>query len=260
MHNIIKALNYQIKRDNFLIYAILAGLASIAISFTFDSGIFSRYTGSYFFGYCGGNFFGAVSFISILLSTRICGWDYADKTLNYEILSGHSRNEVYWSRVIVCLGWSMAVCVGVMLVPFIVCIAFNGWGVSMDFGGAVIRFLMLLFPTFRTICETMLFTFITKSCFTGMALSFIYVENTSVTTSMIEVFSTYEFSWEFPFTMFMDLTYMNSKMDYIDGKDVEVFITAMEPSLVTSTVLSSLGFGIGCILLGYIIFKKSDMR
>lgn len=260
MHNIIKALNYQTRRDNFLIYAILAGLAAIAISFTFEGDIFDRYTGSYFFGYYGGNFFGSVSFISILLSTRICGWDYADKTLNYEILSGHSRNEVYWSRIIVCLGWSMAVCVGVMLVPFIVCIAFNGWGVSMDFGGAVLRFLMILFPTFRLICETMFFTFITRSCFVSMALSFIYIETTSIVTSMIEVFGNYEFSWEFPFTMFMELTYMNSKMGYIDGKDVEVFITAMEPSLVISTILSSLGFGIGFILLGYLIFKKSDMR
>lgn len=259
MHNIIKSLNYQTKRDNFLYYAIFAAAATACMAFAFETN-FSKYTGGYYFGYLGGNFYMVVSFIAILLSTRICGWDYSDKTLNYEILAGHTRNDVYWSRVIVCLAWSMALSVAAMLLPIVICTIVNGWGNEMDFGGGVLRFLMLLFPTFRIICEAMMFTFLTKSCFIGMALSFIYMETSSMIVSMLEGFDVCDLSWQLSTSIFFDLTYFNSKMGYIDGKDIEVFITEMEPSLVISSVVGSLGFGIAFIILGYFVFKKSDMR
>lgn len=264
MHNIIKALNYQTRRDNFLYYAILAGLGVISVSIVMylETGKFENLTGGYAAAMIGGD--GNCSFAavlsSLLLATRICGWDYADKTMNYEILSGHSRRDVYWSRVISCLCWCMITTMLVCTLPVAVLTLINGWGEQMPLKGCLLRYVLLIFPVFRTICEYMLITFLTKSCYAGMVAGFIFTELTSVLGMILTEEKILECTWHSSFTNITELFTFNMEMGYIDGKDVEVFLTDLDPSLAAGTIIASLVTGIACILIGYLVFRKSDVN
>lgn len=264
MHNIIKALNYQTRRDNFLIYAILAGLGGIALSLMMylQTGNFESLTGGYAAACIGSGdgYSFAVFFSTLLLATRICGWDYADKTMNYEILAGHSRRDVYWSRVITCLSWCMITTMLICILPIAVLTLINGWGEQMPLKGCLLRYVLLIFPVFRTICEYMLITFLTRSCYTGMVTGFLFTELTSVLVMILTNEKILSCTWHLGSTNISELFYFNMEMGYMDGKDVEVFLTDLEPSFIAGTITASLAVGISCILLGYLLFRKSDVN
>ncbi|MBP1549570.1 MAG: hypothetical protein J6A05_06155, partial [Oscillospiraceae bacterium] len=103
MRNIIKALNYQTRTDNVTYYSILLGIfLTIFGMLDFDM------TGSEYVALNGESISLLPVFLILMLGVRILGWDYADKTMNYEILSGHHRREVYFARVIVAHIWCIA--------------------------------------------------------------------------------------------------------------------------------------------------------
>ena len=96
MWNLLKALNYQTKRDNVTIYAVIIGLLMSAMMFI-DVDI-AETDGGQFAAVSGEVLPMALAYMMIILITRICGWDQTDKTINYEILSGHSRASVYFQE------------------------------------------------------------------------------------------------------------------------------------------------------------------
>lgn len=107
MRNIIKALNYQTKTDNVTYYSLFVVLFLAVISFI-DADL-SELTGSMYIAAMGESYFALLPvFVILMLGVRILGWDYGDKTMNYEILSGHHRREVYFARVIVSHIWCIA--------------------------------------------------------------------------------------------------------------------------------------------------------
>ena len=55
------------------------------------------------------------------------------------------------------------------------------------------------------------------------------------------------------------INFEKSSFAYINGEDVIVYETAVEPSFLIGTVIVSLIVGIVCLLVGYLYFKKSDM-
>lgn len=263
MHNIIKALNYQTRRDNFLIYSILAGVYVIAVSLI-------DYYGHKFDMLNGGTVVAltgvqmcismSVTFTVLLLGTRICGWDYSDKTMNYEILSGHTRKEVYWSRVIVCITWCTCVSLAIIIFPVILFTIINGWGDNMDFGGAALRYLLLIFPIFRIICEFALITFLTGSCYKGMVLGFILSETGMSIYILAEELADFNCGYLLSMSNIDALFAFNAKLGYVNGEDIEVFETALEPSLAIGTIIVSLTVGAACLLIGWLVFKKRDVN
>lgn len=263
MHNIIKALNYQTRRDNFLIYSILAGLYMIVISlidyFNYN---FDKLNGGTVVAVTGTQMCISMSviFTVLLLGTRICGWDYADKTMNYEILAGHSRKHVYWSRVIVCIIWCTCVSLAIVILPVIVFTIINGWGDNMSFGGAAVRYLLLIFPMFRIICEFALITFLTGSCYKGMVLGFILSETGMMIYVLAEELADFKCRYLLSMSNIDALFAFNAKFGYVNGMDIEVYETAVKPSLAVGTIIISLAVGAGCLLIGWLVFKKRDVN
>ena len=259
MNNIMKALNYQARRDNFTIYVILACVVVIGIFFfTSDIGKLNGSTATVNYG----------EYVSLVLmivplgiTTRICGWDYADKTMNYEILSGHKRKDIYWSRFFVSMGWVTVIAYIAMVIPPVVFTVINGWGDNADLRNIIIRYVLVIFPLFRMVCELTLFTFILKNGYFSLLIGFILMEVISCISMFLDELEGIKTSFWITFSNLSGLvTFSNYSLGYVNGEDIYVYESVLEPSFIVGTIVVSLLVGIACLFGGYFYFKKCDIN
>lgn len=263
MQNIIKSLQYQTKRDNVTYYAFLALILCYVMVFSDLNGALNL-TGSEYFVNSQALFCLPVTVFILIITTRICGWDYVDKTMNYEILIGHNRKEVFFSRIWVSFLWAMPVAVLSFILPPLLLSLINGWGIYMDMGDMILRCGLAVFTIFRMYCECVLLTFLTKNCYLGLIASFLFLEMGSTIPMALEEIGGIKvgnFVTVFSMANFMKLvTPAKYGWEYINGKDEMVFDMTVDPSFAAATIIVSLVAGIGCILISYLYFKKSDMK
>ena len=262
MQNIIKALNYQTRRDNFTVYAALAACWGFFIMLIeMPQMDLSEITGSVFVINTCEMFAATLTFGIIILACRICGWDYGDKTINYEIMSGHNRAQVYWGRVLVALAWCMGMVLIVMLLPLTIVSLINGWGVNIDFWGYMGRLAFMLLPILRMICECIFLTFVVRNGFVGMIVSYMLIMGSTIVHMIVDTYAKINIYWAFSLTNMMEIAVLgNSYLGFVDGEDVTIYETAMEPSVIIYTLLASLIAIAACLLGGYAIFRKRDLH
>lgn len=197
----------------------------------------------------------------IVLTARIMGWDYTDKTLNYELLAGHSRGAVYWSRVCVSLVQVMAGCAIFLFLPLLVFGIINGWGHSADMGNIMLRYGLSFLPLLRLMGECVLLTVLLKNCYMAMIIGYILYYSGMLVMLVLEPFVDIKWMVQLCSVNLTKLLYMDkSRFQYINGEDVLVYQTSLEPGLLVGTIGVSLIVGIACLVLGYLYFKKSDMN
>ncbi|MBE5866324.1 MAG: hypothetical protein E7292_08975 [Lachnospiraceae bacterium] len=262
MWNLIKAQKYQLKRDNGIVYIYLIAVAMVVFTIVdiLDSYSMKELSGSYM-GLCMGEIdFVVLGILVVLLTARISGWDYTDKTINYELMSGHSRSAVYWSRVMVSMIYYMVSCILIIAIPLLIFSALNGWGIRADMGGMLLRYGLALFPLFRLMCECILLTVLMRNCYLVMVIGFTVYQFSWVFATMAELFIEFEFTTQLASMNVLRLICLEkSHFEYINGEDVIVYKTSMEPDFLVGTIVVSLAVGIGCLLAGYLYFKKCDM-
>lgn len=267
MKNLIKALNYQIRRDNVTYYAYISGIAVLILLFVTDvSGNSFNLTGSeYFFSPMTEAGSISILFFFSILVTRICGWDYSDKTINYQIFAGHSRNSVFWSRIrasfFTCV--PSAVLIFFILPPVILSLK-NGWGISMNIDGVLLRCFICLFIILRIYSECVFFTFITKSCYTGLITSFLYLFIGEIVFSLLSGDSHEKTSMISVCSSLLNYTEVMNFYDYdfqyIDGVDEIVADSAIEPSYALVTIMASLLVSAASVLFSWNNFRRADMK
>ncbi len=259
MWNIMKAQNYQTKGDNLVILVLLAGflLPTGAVLIDFDV---SELSGSLFMAQLGSVLPSFLGMVLVILVSRICGWDAGDKTINYEILAGHSRAEVYFGRVIMSVIWGLGSGIAMLVLPVLGITLINGWGDSMNPGNAAVHCVLFLFPMLRLICEFAMLTFLMRDCYKAMLVGWVFFA-VSVIGIMV-----YEELMDRVLTLQLVITNMrqvigfdNYKLEYIEGEDIPVYMTGMDAPLVIGTILVSLLVGGACLAIGYAVFKKQDM-
>ena len=262
MWNLIKAQNYQIKGDNIILYALIymlfmpTGLTLVNAGFQID-----RFSGGMLMAQMGAMFATELVMVLIIMVTRICGWDMNDKTINYEIMAGHSRGKIYFARVTVSMMWSLVCAVCTLLIPLGVFTLINGWGQNMNVSDLVIRAVLMLFVLFRLMGEVVLLTFLAGKGNTAVVAGFalfgasafgqmLYQEFTGKTITLLTAYANLNYLFDFS----------NYKLEYIGGEDIPVFLTEISTSTVVSTILVSLLVGIECLEIGYRVFRKKDMN
>lgn len=262
MWNIMKAQNYQTRRDNLTVYVFLTSLLLplVLIMLQSESDI-SALTGSIVMAYYGEWLFFIIGVVTLLMTARICGWDQADKTMNYEVLSGHDRGEVFFGRVIVSLLWSGTISMVVAIFPVLVWTMINGWGISMKLSDIVLRYLLLFFPVFRLICEFALLTFLLKNCYKAMLIGWVVYDFALLGCLIYEELTDKAVTVQFAG---MNISYLmsgfNAKFEYINGEDVSIYATAVKPAMAVETIAVSLLVGGLCLLVGYLVFRKQDIH
>ena len=255
MRNIIKALNYQTRTDNVTYYSIL-----LAVFLTIFGMLDFDMTGSEYVALNGESISLLPVFLILMLGVRILGWDYADKTMNYEILSGHHRREVYFARVIVAHIWCIVFCVGFMLIPVLVFTLINGWGETMDFGGMALRFALAIFPMIRIVCQYVLLVFLVKSAYIAWAAGYLLSMFAMFIPMLFEELMQIKFTYQFANTNLTKLFTFNQSIGYVNGEDVTICHTELDPSMIIGTIGVSIAVSVICLAIGYAIFRKSDVN
>ena len=262
MWNLIKAQNYQIKGDNIILYALIymlfmpTGLTLVNAGFQID-----RFSGGMLMAQMGAMFATELVMVLIIMVTRICGWDMNDKSINYEIMAGHSRGKIYFARGIVSLTWSMVCSVVTLVVPVAVFSLINGWGQNMSVKDVVIHVVLMFFVVFRLVGEVVLLTFLAGKGNTAVVAGFalfgasafgqmLYQEFTGKTITLLTAYANLNYLFDFS----------NYKLEYIGGEDIPVFLTEISISMIRSTILVSLIVGSVCWVIGYRVFGKKDMN
>ncbi len=263
MRNIIKALNYKTLRDNVTYYAFLSIIVSFVMNLGSVDGILSL-SGSEYFAESSVATVLPVSLFLVILVTRICGWDYTDKTMNYELLIGHGRKEVFFSRIWVSFIWCVPTAIAIIALPPVVLTLINGWGIYMDMSDMIFRCFIACFTILRMYCELVLLTFLTKSCYIGLITGYIFIEIGAVLPMAIEEIAgiklgnyvTLISSGNFLELMILD----KYGFQYVNGKDELLYDVTVDPTFAAATIIVSLVAGTACILISWLYFRKSDMK
>ncbi len=265
MYNLIKAQNYQLWRDNYIIYVLIGvvGMTVMNLVASIQSIVNSgELVNGGFFTSMGATAYSLIYMaLALAFSARICGWDFTDKTLNYEILAGHTRNEVFWSRAVLSFIWVFAFAVALTVLPYCGVIIAGGWGVNMSFGGALVRFGLAFLMLLRLTCFFIFLTFVVKNCFVSLFLGYILMMLPMVAVMMINEFTKIEITYQLTsYAMISVLDFSNYKLGYVDSGDIVQFITDTDPEFIIGTVVMSLVLSAVYLLLGYTIFRKTDVH
>lgn len=260
MWNIIKAQNYQMKKDIMVVVMAICGLVLLTVPNVLDpSAEMNGLTGSTYLMQSSEMMLLVFSIVCLLLTCRICGWDYVDKTINYEILSGHSRQEVYWGRIITSGLWSVIFCYVLSLLPLLIFTGMNGWGVSMNMGNVMIRYALMIFPILRMVCEFALLTVLIRNCYAAMVVGWTLFAISMIGAMFVEELTGTKWKLQMAYTnMNMLFDFTHGRLGYVNGEDVMICETAVDLQTVFGTIGVSLLVSAVCLTLGYLYYKKSD--
>lgn len=261
MWNIVKAQNYQLKRDNLVIYVFIFAVVLLIVLSLMDVTDLGAMTGSDYVASMGNGPFVVFLLLTLILTPRICGWDFADKTMNYEVLAGHNRKQVYWGRVLSSILWCLTANIILIFLPILIFTLAGGWGVSMNPGGALLRCFLVLFPLFRLICELVLLTFILKTWHLSLAIGFVFFYVVEFIALVLEEMQDINITVQLISSNVLKLLdFSQYSVEYIGGEDVTVYHTALDAAMVSGSVIVSLVVGVVCLMLGYWMFKRSDLK
>lgn len=260
MKNIIKSQLFQLKKDTISIFTFIA-IALVEFMLLFMVTDTANGTDIMLSG--GEMAVGMFSMVAVLsqffmyiFTAQSVGADFRDKTCNYEIMSGHTRFQVFFGRAIPTVVVSTAGTMLLMLLPMIVLVAVYGWGNMVSLWDCIARFLLMAFPIMRIICEFILLSFIIRNPYIIMGLSYVVFILLGINDSIMN-----------NYTPVLGLTTINN-ICYIDfwytyGLDTDVryiYETAMPAGDIISIIAVSLLFAAASLYLGYVFFRNDDMH
>lgn len=262
MINIMKSMNYQTRKDVFTVITyLLAVVVQFAAMFFVEGNDPLSYTGSDFVVYTGNTIPAVCLILVFLLTCRICGWDYADRTLNYEVLSGHTRFQIYMGRILTSIVWCITGFLVISFLPALIFTCINGWGYTVSFFGAILRYGLMVLLLLRLITGFAVLTFIVRNSYIAMVLGYVWTGASTVIYYILDEFVTFDPAFFMGFmNMVQIFTFGNSKNMYIDGKDVTVFDGTISNTFLLETAGWSLLVIAVLLPVGYRVFRKHDLR
>ncbi len=257
MRNIIKSQLYQLKFNRITIMVFVAliafGIVQAFVQMDINLRNGKLLTGGDYAALNSSMQVVVAQMFIVVCAAQTCFGDFVDKTTNYELMSGHTRAQVYFGRVITTLVVTVPATLIIMLTPEIVVIAVNGWGTKLDIGGMLIRLALMVLPLTRYICEMMLIGFIMKNPYIVMGVGYVYF---ALGMQFYESQSLFLAS-----TNLIALSTVNVWTTFgLDSELNYVYDTGLDYTVILGTIAISLLVGGGCVLLGYIFFKKDDQN
>lgn len=192
-----------------------------------------------------------------LFTAQACGADFMDKTCNYEILSGHTRREVFFGRAIPTLIIGTLGTMFLIAAPLVAEVLIHGgWGDKVSLTDMLLRSLLLVFPVARCICEFIFLTYLIKNPYIVMGASFILWMFLN-----INIPATREHCFILGISNIKAITNIDRWQSFgLGGNMHHIYITALEADFVLPTIIVSVIMGGIALLLGYTFFKHDDMH
>lgn len=257
MLNIIKSQNYQLRHDLFTIMACLLFVVATMV-FTFSDVTLTGGEKLVAMNWDDNSIF--LALICIIFCGRIGAWDFNDKTINYELLSGHARRDMILGRFVCTVLWSFVFCMILIVAPVVICAILNGWGNHANMTDCVIRMGFSLFPVFRIICEFFLLAILVRNYAATYALSYVLLGGSLLGVLLLGETLEIDITYILGQTMIGELLGIsNSHSELVGGVDIFVYDTALHWNVLVGIAASSILGGMVCFIIAYILFQKRDM-
>lgn len=258
MKNIVKSQFYQIVREKIIWYMLVVALLMQTIMFMLPIWLENEEAtsaGEFFADQGYALIFFPVFFLVVAVG-QICGIDFLDKTNHYEVLGGHRRYEVYLGRVIPALLVGGLGGLLLTLLPVVLYTVMFGWGTKIPLGAVVLRFIILLFPFLRLVCEFVFITFLVKNPYVMMGVGYTVFIAAMGLTEILNAFNAF-----LGITNMMQLLVVDKWITFGLGGDLNyIYEPPLSAGVIVQTILASVVFGVGSLYLGYVYFKNNDLN
>lgn len=259
MKNIIKAQIYQMKLPAIWKKVLFWMIPCMVLVLYINIGLDDMYEGvaEYFTSGEYTNYLTFVGFFVAIASAEISGNDFQDKTINYEIMSGHSRKNIFFARVLVSVVVSVIGSFLILGLPILLFAGLGKMGTAISLGAIMIRILLTMLPIAKLSCEVILITYIAKNSMLSAAIGCFGTVLIGALGGMANGF------------MYLFSTSNLMKLFRCDGwsvyriKDVkEFFVVEPLPSnqVILYTVLTTVIVSAMVLFIGYKFFEKDDLR
>ncbi len=263
MINIIKSINYSTKRDIAVIITLISTIVIPIIAFA-DSvrsgALFRDITPSFLYGeQYFSEMFAVYSIAVLILTSKAVGGDAGDKTINFELMSGHGRGISFAARTISGFLWG-TVLVGIAFyLPMLIMGVINGWGLETDMNNVLLRSVLAVFPMIRMTAFIILVTSVLRSAGKGIAIGYVIFMGVSLVWSILQEtevkLADYISGLSNGAMLFMPDNY---KEKIIEGMKVKIIDTAVSGETAVKTILISLVMTAVYITAAYMNYKKKD--
>jgi hypothetical protein len=131
-----------------------------------------------------------------------------------------------------------------------------GWGTKIAPGPVVFRFVMLLFPFLRLVCEFVFITFLVKNPYVMMGVGYLVFIAIMGLSEILNAFNAF-----LGITNMMQLLLVKEWVTFGLGGDLNyIYEAPLSAGVIVQTILASVVFGVGSLYLGYIYFKNNDLN
>lgn len=195
-------------------------------------------------------------FMAGAVGTVCCG-DFPDKTINYELMSGSSRDQVYFGRAVAALVTAVPAGLFMELISLGLCALILGWGDSIGPGAAVLRVLMTVFPYIRICCFYIMVSFIVKNTGLVIITAFALLQGISL------LIGDSSRAPDLSLALLCCRSFLRTESFItfeLDGRERMVFDTSLSPGGAAAAVLVSLLAAAAYIFIGRTYFDKDDLR
>jgi hypothetical protein len=200
-----------------------------------------------------------IMMIGIMVSF-LCAGDFHEKDLNYELMGGHSRREIYFSRCILSVLITPVAALLLTFAPVVASTAVFGWGDTFRLSDAALRLVLFFFPFMRFAAFFSMAAFLTKNrgitmilSFASMILGIILVNEAAGKAGYaLSIFNLMKLSEFGGFSLY----------NVVPGVGVVEYtakVCTTEPELILGTILVSLAMAAVYLLAGYAFFRRDDL-
>lgn len=199
-------------------------------------------------------------FIVGFIVAAFCGEDFKDKVGYYEIMSGHSRREIFLGRSIPAVAVSGVAATILAFIPLIAGSAIFDLGDIVPVQDILIRQLLFVFPFMRLAAFFVFITFMVKSNYVTMILGFLIFNAHAVMSDMVTNSKSYMISL---FNLNLLTDYPGWSLYNVSGNggiiEYHAYKSAVTPELIIGTILVSIVMTAVYMLAGYAFFRKDDL-
>ena len=257
MKNIIRSILYELFRTK-LIYILFAIFALMMVLVTVFNGKDTSISGLYLTD-SSVTFTFPIFMVGTAVGMISCA-DMKDKVGNYEILNGHSRLQYYLARFICSV--TVASILGYILsfIPMILGMLVFGWGTKLDFGCVLVRHILYIFPFVRLASFFACISFLVKNSFAMIAIG----SGVGLATPMLLAF--FPDASESVFLSIYNLKHLMSfdtwEIYNLSTSGIDRYrsaVSSLPANLIVSTIVVSLVMIVAYLLIGYALFRRSDL-
>lgn len=256
MKNLIKAQLYMLPKYK-LLHIGFVGIALLMVMLTYlNIGTMKEYVSEAgVFAVSSEISYMMIPMIFAFISTAtICLGDFSDKTSYYELLGGHTRTQVYFSRVIPAVVLAALGTMILFIIPDITATVILGWGNEIPVEQVIFRRLLLIFPVVRICCEFVFISFLIKNMIGIMIAGYVVIMGGS--------FISAEAANPWLGMTSIKMLY-NTDVWTTFGLDSVIhfsFDASLQPETVVQVIAFSLAASAICLIMGWYFFRKDDMN